>query len=541
MTALFSQDVDVEFDTTLLSGNDRGWHVLMLRYQDKDNYHGFGFHAGGKVYGFTALDGERTVWQDSENFAAIRTGFGQVNHVRATATGTTLRFYINGQFVTETDQPSPLEGRVGLSVSALSGDSANGPTQVAFDNVVIRGPMDESGPAAAENGMTDQSDTEIVFQDDFSTDSGAWTIGPRDSGDRAIEGGQLRITDLDTNVTTTSYLDRTYTDLDIEFDTVLLSGSDRGWHVVYLRYQDKDNYHGFAFHLGGKIYGFTMLNGERTEWQNIAPSSAIRTSFGAINHVRAIATGTTLRFYINGELVAETNQSAPMEGRVAVSVSAPSGDYANGPTEIAFDNVVIRAPVEAINVPVEVPEIAPSSQSREVSARCEEIEVPPPSITSSDNVTVSWVWTARDVSYLGPHLEAVNYIVTLDGVPLRYSDPLYRAVDAGDHTIHALTWTVDVGPLSTGTHRVDYFATWSTAVSTGLTAYGPGTDHPTQVGGCTFEVTDGAGTAPSAVNRSTCPAWKAWTTPRLQPASRRLLTRSASSRRATTGPGCPPL
>ena len=171
-------------------------------------------------------------------------------------------------------------------------------------------------------------------------------IGPRDSGDRAIEGGQLRITDFDTNFTTTSYLEHIYADLELEFDTVLLSGNDRGWHVVYLRYQDNDNYHGFGFHAGGRVYGFTVLDGERRVWQDAADSAAIRTGYGQVNHVRATATGTTLRFYINDQLVTETNQAAPLEGRVAFSVSAPSGNSSNGPTEVAFDNVVIRAPVE---------------------------------------------------------------------------------------------------------------------------------------------------------------------------------------------------
>lgn len=137
----------------------------------------------------------------------------------------------------------------------------------------------------------------------------------------------------------------------------------------------------------------------------------------------------------------------------------------------------------------------------EVYARCEELETPPPAITSDDRVTVFWMWTAREASYLAPHREAVNYIVTLDGVLLSYGDPVSETADAGNHMVYALTWYVDVGRLSVGTHRVDYFATWSQAVSTGLTAYGPGTEHPTEVGGCTFEVADGAGTASSAAQQ----------------------------------------
>lgn len=184
----------------------------------------------------------------------------------------------------------------------------------------------------------------IVYQDDFSTDTGAWEIGPRDSGERVIESGQLRITDFDTYGTTSSRLDRSFVfkDVDVEFDTTLLSGNDRGWHVILLRYQDSDNYHGMGFHAGGRVYGFTVRNGERTIWQDSEDFAAIRTGFGQVNHVRATAIGTTLRFYINGELVIVTDQPAPLEGRVGFSVSAPSGDSANGPTEVAFDNLVIR-------------------------------------------------------------------------------------------------------------------------------------------------------------------------------------------------------
>lgn len=189
-----------------------------------------------------------------------------------------------------------------------------------------------------------QGGTEILFQDNFSSDQGLWSTGPRDSGDRVIEGGQLRITDLDASGSTSSYLDSDYIfgNLEIEFDTTLLSGNDRGWHMLLLRYQDSDNYHGFAFTAAGRVYGFTTSNGERTVWQGNEDSASVRTGFGLVNHVRVTATGTTLRFTINGELVAETDQPGSMEGRVALSVSAPSGDHANGDTVVAFDNMVIR-------------------------------------------------------------------------------------------------------------------------------------------------------------------------------------------------------
>ncbi len=468
-------------------------------------------------------------------------------------------------------------------------------------------------------GVHAQGGTGVVFQDDFSTDTGAWVTGPRDSGERVIEGGQLRITDLDTNITTASYLQRTYADLEIEFDSILRSGNDRGWHVLYLRYQDSDNYHAFAFHAAGRVYGFTMLGGERIVWQGIADSAAIRTGFGLVNHVRATAYGDTLRFYINGELVMETIQPGLLEGRVALVVSAQSGDSANGPTEVAFDNVVIRAPLADTSAPLDdisgplddisgplddisgpaqeaavvsailfwkqdcpycaevINTVLPPLSQRYgaqltirlievatdedwamlrqaasqygdrgdgvplliigdrvltgsdviaaelpglieaalaaggtsmpdipgleaaalvVNARCEEISVPPPAITSDDAVTVEWVWTARDPSYLEPHRQAVSYMVMLDGIPLRVGEPVYETTDAGDYTIHALTWTVDVGRLSAGQHRVDYVATWSRAVSNGRAAYGPGTENPVHTGGCTFQVTAGARTTP---------------------------------------------
>lgn len=336
-----------------------------------------------------------------------------------------------------------------------------------------------------------QSGAGILFQDDFGSDTGAWRTGPRDTGDRVIAGGSLRITDLPLTYSTTSYLDdQTFTDLTIELDTTLLSGDDRGWHMVLLRYQDSENFHGFAFTATGRVNGFTILNGERIRWQESITHPAIRTGFGQVNHVRIEADGPTLRFYINGELVTQTEQPGPAEaGKVALSVSAPSGDDAIQETVVAFDNVVIRG--AGSDQPTKILNSAASGDTLRVSARCEEISVPPPTITTTDNVQVRWTWTTRDPAYLDQHRAAVNYMVLLDGMPLDYGDPVYETTDAGDYTIHALAWHVDVGPLAPGQHRVDYFATWNTAISTGRAEYGPGTDNPRHVGGCSFEVMQG--------------------------------------------------
>ncbi|GAB4574479.1 MAG: hypothetical protein Kow0077_21220 [Anaerolineae bacterium] len=201
-----------------------------------------------------------------------------------------------------------------------------------------------AGVALAQDGGTP-----VVFRDDFSADTGNWSTGARDSGLRAIEGGQLRITDFDARGTTGSYLveEFVFGDLEIELDTTLLSGDDRGWHLVLLHYQDSDNYHGFAFTAAGRVYGFTVLAGERTVWQESTTFPAVHTGFGQVNRVRALIDGSTVQFYINGALVTEATPPELPPGRVGVSVSAPSGEHANGPTEVAFDNVVIHATMPA--------------------------------------------------------------------------------------------------------------------------------------------------------------------------------------------------
>ena len=61
---------------------------------------------------------------------------------------------------------------------------------------------------------------------------------------------------------------------------------------------------------------------------------------GIINVVRAECNGSTLRLSVNGHLLADINDTTLTSGDIGVGSCSWSGTF----TEVAFDNIVVKAP-----------------------------------------------------------------------------------------------------------------------------------------------------------------------------------------------------
>lgn len=122
-----------------------------------------------------------------------------------------------------------------------------------------------------------------------------------------------------------------------------------------------------------------------------------------------------------------------------------------------------------------------------IFAECDAFPVAEPGIVyDTDNVVVFWSWFATSQELLQQHLDAVNYSVTYYQVL-----PLPNVVRTEIREINGLFWVFyysQLGNLLPGEYWIEYKVTWDEAISDGFADYGPGTDTPEIVTGCSFDI-----------------------------------------------------
>ncbi len=114
----------------------------------------------------------------------------------------------------------------------------------------------------------------------------------------------------------------------------------------------------------------------------------------------------------------------------------------------------------------------------------------PTNITSTTQLDIFWAWLATTPELIDQHIAAVTYEIALNGVVL---DNLrnWRQFGLATRQVsgqYAKFWYVPIGTLTPGDYVVTYRATWSRAISDGLTTWGPGTANEEERGSCTFTV-----------------------------------------------------
>lgn len=131
---------------------------------------------------------------------------------------------------------------------------------------------------------------------------------------------------------------QTHNDVVIEVTTDKVSPSPQDTYGIICRAHNSNNGMGYYFMIDGNgNFGIRKGDGERVHvlvpWTQ---SDAINMG-QAENTLRAVCVGNYLAFYINGDFVAETNDSQYIEGLAGVVVATVTGRVA-----ITYDNLTIR-------------------------------------------------------------------------------------------------------------------------------------------------------------------------------------------------------
>jgi len=161
--------------------------------------------------------------------------------------------------------------------------------------------------------------------------------------ERFVENGQFNM-----RVSTPLYVAWTectkaeYTDFVMEVDATQISGPDNNAYGVIFRYGiGADEFYAFLI-SGDGLYALTVDGASRAEAEFLVPwtdSSAIKQGTQT-NHMKISAAGSTIKYYINDQLLGEAQDARFSTGTVGFF----AGTMGDGGVQVSFDNLTVSQP-----------------------------------------------------------------------------------------------------------------------------------------------------------------------------------------------------
>lgn len=188
---------------------------------------------------------------------------------------------------------------------------------------------------------TDQTDSNLLFKDDFSDTASGWDQVTTDTGETDYVDGAYRIfvDETGTDVWANPGLD--FTDVSVQVEATKAGGPDDNDFGVICRSVDVSKFYFFVISSDG-YYGIGKVSDAGQEligMDSMQPSEVIQQG-AATNTVRADCVGSSLSLYVNGEKLDEVQDSEFSSGDVGLI----AGSFDTPGTDIHFDNFLVEKP-----------------------------------------------------------------------------------------------------------------------------------------------------------------------------------------------------
>jgi hypothetical protein len=189
-------------------------------------------------------------------------------------------------------------------------------------------------------GVKNTTDSGTLFSDDFSNTSSGWDRATGENGFTDYQDGTYHIQVIPDNYDLWANPGLSFTDVRIDVDATLVSGTENNDFGVLCRYQDTANYY-FVEVASEGYYGI----GKKTDGvQNVLtdgyPATDLVNAGNTSNHLRVDCAGDKITLYINGTLAGSVTDSSFAGGDVGLI----AGTFDVAGVEFAFDNFVVTQP-----------------------------------------------------------------------------------------------------------------------------------------------------------------------------------------------------
>lgn len=185
-------------------------------------------------------------------------------------------------------------------------------------------------------------DSNILYQDDFSDSSSGWADERDEFSFTGYQNGAYRIevTEDFSDVWVTAGVG--FADVSIQVEATKIGGDDDNDFGLLCRATDINNFYAAVISSDG-FYGLfqntdgelKLMNGE----ESMLDSEAINQG-DATNMLRLDCVGSSIKFFVNGQLIAEAENNDIFSGDVGFLV----GTFEDPLADISFDNFVVTKP-----------------------------------------------------------------------------------------------------------------------------------------------------------------------------------------------------
>lgn len=185
---------------------------------------------------------------------------------------------------------------------------------------------------------------DVIFADTFvAGQTGDWLMEGDDAGRTAVLNEQLVITVKEPHILQYTTLNEPlFADFILEADVTQLAGDLESSYGLLFRMQSSGQFYRFDI-TGNGLYVMERHNSDGT-WTRFlddwVESAAIKQGLAVTNRLKVVAQGPLLSFYVNDQLLQQVNDASYAAGQIALD----AGTFGRGGLEVAFDNVVVRAP-----------------------------------------------------------------------------------------------------------------------------------------------------------------------------------------------------
>jgi hypothetical protein len=252
---------------------------------------------------------------DAAYTAAAQTIIAQLTQVAPLATATPLPTLVPSP--TATLLPTDTQIATQISTDTLA------PTQTAIPTLT----------------STPTNIPEILFEDDFSYDTGWYTDKDEDFSFEYTRGGYRISVDI-LNAPIWSIRERNYADVRVEVDAAQISGAQDGYYGLVCRHNDSDNYYALVIGSDGAFGIAKSQAGEFEFLQTGTANPGVIESGEAVNRVRADCVGETMTLYVNDQKLIEIQDNDFESGYIGVI----AGTRLLGGVVVLFDNLAIYEP-----------------------------------------------------------------------------------------------------------------------------------------------------------------------------------------------------
>jgi hypothetical protein len=196
-------------------------------------------------------------------------------------------------------------------------------------------------PSVAPSVTAPVAASDMLMTDDFSDLHNNWFSEVTEQSDKGYEDGEFRLTMYQPEYSTWSYPDppRDFADFALEVDARRVSGPLDNEFGVLVRYQpETDEFYLFAISSNGF---YSVQKYQANEWQKLVEwtESAAISQGEAVNRLRVTGQGDKMRFFVNGEPIAQVEDASFRSGSVGLLASTNE----KGGVAVAFDNLRVRS------------------------------------------------------------------------------------------------------------------------------------------------------------------------------------------------------